>query len=180
MDKTTLGIARCFLRLGAQGFGGLGAVLSLILDDVVKRRRWLDEADITEALTYTKLLPGSTAVQVVAYIGWKLRGLSGAFVATVAFLLPSVLMMLCLAAGYRFVAPLSGVPAALQGLTAAVVGLLAVTTVTLGRKNIVDITGVVLAAGSLWASVHYGFNPALVVIVAGLLGVLREAVTRRP
>lgn len=177
---TVRAIAGSFLRLGAQGFGGLGAVTALITRDLVERRGWLREDDITEALTYTKLLPGSTVVQVVAYLGWRLRGLPGTFAATGAFLLPSFLVMLGLAAGYRAIKPPAGAPAALMGLMAAVVGLLVVTGWGLGRKNIVGLGGLVIALLTFAASVRYGINPAVLVIVAGMLGVAREVAGKRP
>ncbi len=172
---TLLATVNCLLMIGFQGFGGLGAVLTLINREVVERRRWLGEADVTEALTYTKFLPGSTVVEVVAYLGWKLHGLSGAVGASAAFLLPAFLMMLGLAAGYRSLKALLGVSAALSGLTAAVVGLLVMTTWTLGRKNITGTSGVIVALVALTASVYYKVNPALLVVAAGLLGIFAEA-----
>ncbi len=172
---TLLATVNCFLMIGVQGFGGLGVVLTLINREVVERRRWLSEADVTAALTYTKLLPGSTVVEVVAYLGWKLHGLSGAVGATAAFLLPAFLVMLGLAVGYRSLSTLMGVSAALSGLTAAVVGLLVLTTWTLGRKNITGTSGVIVALVALGASVYYKVSPALLVVASGLLGVLAEA-----
>lgn len=168
-------IARAFLLLGVLGFGGQAALLVLLTRDLVERRGWLAEADITESFTYTKLLPGSTVVQVVAYLGWKLGGGKGAAVAAACFLFPAVLFMLALAALYRFVADFAGVRAALNGLTAAVVGLVAVATWTLGRKSISDVLGLLVAILVCTASALWGVNPALLVVAAGLLGVAREA-----
>lgn len=168
-------IARAFLLLGALGFGGQAALLALLTRDLAARRGWLTEADITEAFTYTKLLPGSTVVQVVAYLGWKLGGGKGAAVAALCFLLPAALFMLALAALYRSVASFAGVQAALNGLTAAVVGIVAVAAWTLGRKNIFDYLGLFVAVCVCAASVLWGVNPALLVVAAGLLGVAREA-----
>ena len=108
----TLGLV--FLRIGATAFGGLGAALALVERELVVKRAWLTAADVTEALTYTKLLPGSTVVQVVAYLGYKLGGWSGAAVATVAFVFPSALMMLGLAAAYVAV---TAVPAMRPAMT---------------------------------------------------------------
>ncbi len=58
-----------FFRIGCVGFGGLGSVLAIIERDLVTKQQKLTGEDITEALTYTKLLPGSTVVQVVSYLG---------------------------------------------------------------------------------------------------------------
>lgn len=112
---TIFNITKSFLKLGAQGFGGQGALLVLLVRELVERRAWLSEADITEAYTYTKLLPGSTVVQVVAFLGWKLRGATGVAASTVAFLLPPFFLMLAFAASYRRIASLSWVTTALQG-----------------------------------------------------------------
>ena len=68
--------ALAFLRVGAQAFGGQAALLPLLERDLVARRGWVRDADITQALTYVSLLPGSTNVQVVAYLGWRLWGLA--------------------------------------------------------------------------------------------------------
>lgn len=167
-------VTSCFLKIGFLGFGGLGGVLSLLQRDLVERRGWLCEAEVVEALTYTKLLPGSTIVQVVAYLGWKLRGLGGALVATTGFLLPAFLVMVIFAEGYSLLTPYIRGTMALTGLVAAVVGILILTTWTLGRKNITGFSGLVVALVSLIASVRFGVNPAVLVVAAGLWGILVE------
>jgi len=77
------------LRIGATAFGGLGTTLALIERELVTQRGVLTTAEVTEALTYTKLLPGSTGPQAIAYLGYKLGGWSGSALATAAFLFPS-------------------------------------------------------------------------------------------
>src|SRR6266436_7238198 len=91
-------LAWALLRIGAVAFGGLGATLPLLNRDLVERRGWLRSSDVTEALAYTKPLPGSTVVQVVTFLGWRLAGWSGALVATIAFLLPALVLMTVAAA----------------------------------------------------------------------------------
>src|SRR5215475_16220614 len=93
-----LALGHIFLRLGAMAFGGVETYLALIERELVTKRQWLTAADVTEALTYTKLLPGSTGPQIVAYLGYKLGGRSGSALATAAFLCSSALLMVLLAA----------------------------------------------------------------------------------
>ena len=71
-----------FIRIGVAAFGGLGVTLSLIERYFVTDQRVLTAKDVTESLTYTKLLPGSTGVQVVGYLGYRLRGWPGAALGT--------------------------------------------------------------------------------------------------
>ena len=65
-----LALGHVFFRIGATAFGGLETYLALIERELVTKRQWLTAADMTEALIYTKLLPGSTGPQVVAYLGY--------------------------------------------------------------------------------------------------------------
>jgi chromate transporter len=171
MGVPLLGLVSIFLRMGATAFGGLGAALALVERELVARRQWLTAADVTEALTYTKLLPGSTVVQVVAYLGYKLGGWSGSAVATAAFVVPSALMMLVLAVVYATVTALPALRPAINGLTATVLGLLLATTYRLGKANIPDRPSLGIAVAAVVAGAVVGVSTALIVIVAGLVGI---------
>jgi len=176
---SVLALGGVFLRIGATAFGGLGAALALVERELVNKRQWLTAADVTEALTYTKLLPGSTVVQVVAYLGYKLRGWTGSAVATAAFVFPSAIMMLVLAAAYISATAVPAMRPAIHGLTAAVVGLLLATTYRLGKANIPDRITLGIALASSVAGVVLGLSAALIVVVAGLLGVCLYALPLR-
>lgn len=172
-------LARAFLVIGTLAFGGQGGLLALLSRDLVERRGWVEEAEIAEAFTYVQLLPGAVVVQVVAYLGYRLRGWRGAALATVCFLLPSAAAMLALAAAYRRVAMAPGIPAALHGLTSAVVGLIALAAYKQGRKTIKDSLGVLIAVSVCAGAVLWHVNPAVLVVTAGGIGLAREAITGR-
>lgn len=160
------------LRLGAVAFGGLGAAVALLQRELVERRGWLAARDVSEALAFTKPLPGSTVVQVVAFLGWRLRGWPGALVTTAAFLAPSAALMTLAAALALALPDAPWVQGALTGVQVAVVGLLGAAMWRLARS---EATGraltLVLLAGALAGLV---VNAALVVIAAGLLGIALE------
>jgi chromate transporter len=176
-----LKLGSIFLRIGAVAFGGLGASLALIERELVTRRQWLTAADMTEALTYTKLLPGSTGPQVVAYLGYKLGGWPGSAVAMAAFLFPAGIMTLVLAVAYASVTALPALYPAMYGLTAAIIGLLLATTYRLGKANIADRATLGIALASVVAGAVLGVSAAVIVVAAGLLGVgLYVIPLRRP
>src|SRR6266508_4887967 len=168
-----------FFRIGWIGFGGLGSVLALIEQDLVKRQQALTAADITEALTYTKLLPGSTVVQVISYLGWRLGGCGRFADATLAYVVPSFIVMLVLSVIYSQITTLPNVQSALRGLNAAVVGLLFVTAYRLGRLTIKNSLGIALAAGALALAVVARLPLVAIVVVAGALGIAAYVVERR-
>jgi chromate transporter len=161
-----------FLRIGAVAFGGLGATLALLDNELVQRQKVTTKDELTEALTYTKLLPGSTVVQVVAYLGWRLAGWRGSATATVAFLLPSFLLMLTLAYSY---AHLAGGPAAApvrRGVLAGVVALLILTMNRLAKPVLTARIPIALALASFVVVVVWQVTAVWVVVLAGLIGVL--------
>lgn len=157
-------------------FGGLGATLALLQRELVTRRGWLRPSDVAEALAYTKPLPGSTVVQVVTFLGWRLGGWPGAFVATAAFLLPSFAIMTATAAAVAALPDAAWVRGALTGVQMAVLGLLAAALWQLARSEAgsISLMIVLLAAfaAGLWV------NAALVVAAAGAIGVAADRVKR--
>jgi chromate transporter len=163
-------IGWALLRLGALAFGGLGATLALLQRDLVDRRGWLQERDIGEALAISQALPGSTGVQVVAYLGWRLRGWPGVIVATTAFIAPAAALMI---AASLALPDLPWVRGALTGVQVGVVGLIAVAMWRLAGSEAKSpaLTAVLLASCVLGFFIH-----ALIIVVgAGLIGALFAA-----
>lgn len=163
-------LTAAFARIGGQAFGGLGPALALLERDLVAGRGWLTSADARDALTFTKPLPGSTVVQVVTFLGWRLGGLPGAVLATVAFIAPTAILMTAAAAGTAALPDTPAVRGALLGLQVAVIGLLGAATLRLLRS---EASTPLLALTALTAAVA-GFlvNAALIVVTAGALAVL--------
>lgn len=156
-----------FLRIGALAFGGLGGAIAVINRDLVERRRWVGAEDVSAALAFTKPLPGSTVVQIVAFLGWRLGRWPGALVASVAFIAPSAALMVVAAALLTAVPGGPILDGALLGLQVAVVGLLASALVRLSADlpmaRLRALTLVAFGAGLV------SINAALVVIAAGLV-----------
>lgn len=172
-EPTLYALAWELLRLGALAFGGLGATLTLLQRGLVDRRGWLRQSDISEALAFTKALPGSTGIQVVAYLGWRIHGWPGALIAATAFIAPATVLMVVAAAGSLALPDTSWVRGALMGIQVGVVGLIAAAMWRLARSEAKSpiLMAVVLAGGVLGFFVH----AAIVVVGAGLIGALLNA-----
>lgn len=160
-----------FLWIGATAFGDTGPVLGMIERELVDRRRAITRDDITEALTYTKLLPGSTVVQIVAYLGYRLGGWPVSALVTTAFILPSALAMLLLAMFYVAVSSLPLVEPAVTGVTAGAIGILLATAYRLGTRNVTSPLTATIAVLAFAAGAFGGVNAAFIVIAAGLVGI---------
>jgi chromate transporter len=163
-----LGLA--LLRLGAFAFGGMGATLGLLRSDLGGRRGWITDADVAEALAITQTLPGSTGVQVVAFLGWKLAGWPGALIAPFSFVLVPAVMMVLASAAVAALPDIGPVRGALLGVQIAVVGILAANMLKLARSTAKGrILMLVLAGGLLLGAL---VSAAVAVIAMGTLGAL--------
>ena len=158
------------LKLGAMAFGGLGSTLALLQRRLVDQLGWLQASEVSEGLAFTRALPGSTGIQVVAYLGHRLRGWPGALVAAMAYIAPATLLMI-LAAAFSLALPdHPAVNRALTGLQVGVVGLLAASMWRLAQSEAKDKARMAV----LLACAVLGFfvNAALVVAAAGTVGAL--------
>jgi chromate transporter len=85
-------LALLFLRLGATAFGGPAAHIAMMQDEVVKRRKWLTEAEYLDLLGATNLIPGPNSTEMAIHVGWGRRRWAGLLVAGLSFILPATLI----------------------------------------------------------------------------------------
>src|SRR5919112_5578123 len=83
-----------FLKLGAIGFGGPIALTGYMQRDLVELKAWVSEEDYKEGLSLAQLAPGPLAAQLAIYLGWVRAGVFGATMVGLAFVLPSLIMVL--------------------------------------------------------------------------------------
>ena len=125
-----------FLRLGAIGFGGPVALVARMRQDLVDSRGWIVEEDFRDGLALAQLAPGPLAAQLAMYLGWLADGVLGATLVGIAFVLPSFVMVLVLAAGYARAGGLPIIGALFYGVGAAVIALLARAGYRLARSTV--------------------------------------------
>jgi chromate transporter len=138
------GLTWYFLRLGAIGFGGPVALVARMRQDLVDSRAWIAEEDFRDGLALAQLAPGPLAAQLAMYLGWLVDGVLGATLVGIAFVLPSFLIVIVLAAGYARAGGLPIIGALFYGVSAAVIALLARAGYRLARST-------VACDGLLWA-----------------------------
>src|SRR6266566_4496655 len=125
-----------FVRLGTFGFGGPIALAARMEKDLVEERRWVPRQDYVEGLAFSQLSPGPLAAQLAMYLGWIRAGRFGAAVVSAAFILPSFLMALGLAAAYVYFGQLSWIQGMFYGVGAAVIAIIAQSAFRLARKTL--------------------------------------------
>jgi chromate transporter len=125
-----------FLRLGTLGFGGPIALAGHMQKDLVEERRWVSKQDYLEGLAFSQLSPGPLAAQLAMYLGWLRAGALGATLVGVAFILPSLLMVLVLAALYVHFGSLPWIQGMFYGIGAAVIAIIVRSAIKLVRGTV--------------------------------------------
>src|SRR5262245_53856595 len=87
-------VAALFLKLGLTAFGGPAAHIALIHDEVVKRRKWLDDQHFLDLLGATNLIPGPNSTEMAIHAGFMRAGWVGLIVGGVCFILPAMLIVM--------------------------------------------------------------------------------------
>ena len=123
-----------FLKLGTIGFGGPVALVGYMQRDLVERHHWIDDEEYKLGLALAQIMPGPLAAQLAMAIGYFAHGVLGATLVGLAFVLPSFLMVLALSALYVAFGGLWWMQAVFYGVSAAVIGIIAIASYKLARK----------------------------------------------
>jgi chromate transporter len=149
-----LAILAAFFWLGVTSFGGNTA--AWVYNQFVQRRRWVTDGEFLSGVALGRIMPGSGGVNLTVQIGQRMRGATGAAMAVLGLLAGPLVIVVGLAAAYARIGQSPILQGALDGVTAAAIGL-------------TFATGLKLVA---WRASNFG---ALAITVATVLciGVLR-------
>ena len=144
-----------FLKLGSLGFGGPVALVGYMHRDLVADRKWISEDDYREGMALSQLAPGPLAAQLGIYLGYVHYGVLGATLAGIAFVLPSFVMVVAIGWAYTEFGGLPWMQAVFYGVSAAVIGIITIssyklTTRSIGKDTLLWIIFGVLAITTFW------------------------------
>jgi len=154
-------VFEAFLKLGLTSFGGPIAHLGYFRDELVVRRRWLDEPAYADLVALCQFLPGPASSQVGFALGLLRGGPLGGLAAWAAFTLPSALLLVAFAFGAASLAGPAGL-ALVQGLKLVAVAIVAHAVWGMARSLTPDLQRILIAVAAL----------CLVTVVGGTLGQL--------
>jgi chromate transporter len=152
------------LELAWTGAVSLGGGRSAYFyDSLVVRRGWLSSLQFVQDLTLSQILPGPNVSNLAVALGYRLGGWPGAAWGLIAVVLPGAVILLILAALYTagFFALSAG--GLLQGMAAAVVGLVALTTGRMVRASLRGHRAAAVAAATFLGVAGFGVNTVLVI-----------------
>lgn len=170
LPRRLFGLFISYFRIAAFTLGGGMAMLPLMEDEFVKKRRWLSSEEFLDVVTLINALPGVIAINSSLVIGSKVAGVAGAAAACLGGMLPPVIIILLMA---PLITLIKDAPAAIAAFTAvrsAVAALILLLIIRQGRKLNAGTMEWLFALAALVAVRIAGIHPIIVIPAAGILG----------
>lgn len=162
---------RFWLKLGFISFGGPAGQIAIMHDELVERRGWISERRFLHALNFCMALPGPEAQQLASYIGYSMYGVRGAVTSGGLFVLPSFVLLCGMTAVYASYGEVTTVAGIVRGLGAAVIALVAVAVLRIGRR-VIHTPAALLLAAAAFVLIVIGVPFPIILALAALAGYL--------
>ena len=163
-----------FFIIGAFTFGGGYAMLSLIQNEVVVEHEWISAQQFTEIVAISQMTPGPIGINSATYIGYSVTGnVFGSLLATTAVMLPSFIIVLTICKLYNKFKENNHVAHLMTLLKPMVIGMIAAAAgILVTKENFFNWSSWALFAAAFVALQWGKVNPIIVIIVAGLIGIV--------
>lgn len=159
-----------FSRASNLGFGGGPAVVPLIKAEAVDRYQWMDNEEFADSLAIGNALPGPIATKMAAYIGYKVAGWLGVFVAILGTVAPTVIVVIFLGSLIMKYSNSPALQAMLQAVRPVVVVLVAETAYDMGKKSFPTSSTWGIAVVTVALLLLVNIHPAFIIVTSMLFG----------
>src|SRR6202162_6049570 len=163
---------RFWLKLGFISFGGPTGQIAIMQTELVEKKKWISQSRFLHALNFCMLLPGPEAQQLAIYIGWLLHKTWGGIVAGSFFVIPSIFVLWALSYVYAAFGNFPPIAAIFYGLKPAVMAIVAVAVIRIGRKALRNEIMWALAALAFVAIFFFHVPFPVIILSAGVLGLI--------
>ncbi len=160
-----------FFRMGAITFGGGYAMLPILQREVVQDRGWCTDEELTDYFAIGQCTPGIIAVNTATFIGYKLRGVPGAIVATLSLVFPSFIIISIIAMVLQNFAEYPVVQNAFAGIRVVVTVLILNAVIKLLKSSVVDKPTAAIYVAVAALAFFLDVSPVLFVVITAALGI---------
>ena len=170
MSNFYLDSLKTFFKIGLFTFGGGYAMIPRIEDEVVSKHKWLGKEEFVDMIAIAQSCPGVMAINISAFIGYRLRKVKGALCMALGTALPSFLVILAIAMFFHQFEDNKVVAAIFRGIRPAVVALIAVPTFNMAKSARITLTNCWIPIACALAIWLLGVSPIYIVLAAGICG----------
>lgn len=159
-----------FLKIGAFTWGGGYAMLPLIKNEVVVKKKWISDDDFIKGISVSQAVPGAIAINSATFVGHKVAGTAGAIAAALGALLPSFISIIVVAIFFLRFKELTLVRNFFRGATPAIVALLVSAVIDIGRSALKSYREMIISAALLFLLLYFNIHPIWAIAIAAITG----------
>jgi len=161
-------MASTFFKIALVAFGGGYAMIPILQWDLVDHLGWLTLQQFLDGILLGFVTPGPIII-TATFVGYWVKGLIGAIVATVAIFLPPILIIIFLTPFYQRIKEARLMRPVIQGILAALVGMLVLVTLQMGAVTLTDLKSLALMAAASLALIVFKVNLLWIVAATACL-----------
>ncbi len=161
-----------FAKIGAVTFGGGIAMLPILQDELISKRKWITDDELLDYYAVGQSTPGIIAVNVATFVGFKRAGILGGIIATLGIITPSVVIITILANLISAIDQFPMVQKALKGINVAVCALILDTSFNFAKKSVKSWWSIILLLISFSLIFFFKVPSYLIILGAGFLGAI--------
>ena len=171
MKRDLIEIAKIFLKLGTISFGGPAAHISMMEQEIVKKRKWITPQHFLDLIGATNIIPGPNSTEMTMHCGHEKAGWRGLIIAGASFIIPAVFITMIFSWFYKEYSYLPKVENFIYGIKSAVISIMLVSIISLGKKALKSKQLAVLG-GLTFVSCLFGLNEIIAIFLSGFLGLI--------
>lgn len=160
-----------FFKVGLFTFGGGAAMVPLFRQELIDKNQYITEDELMNYYALGQCTPGIIAVNVATFTGYKILGVVGACVSTLAIILPSIIIILILAGALQLVTDSVVFSHIFAGIRIGVVALVFNEVVKLFKRNVVTTYQRCIFAGILAILLVFHISPIAAILLAASVGI---------
>lgn len=178
MDKRTdlkhlFEIFITFFKIGSFTFGGGYAMIPLIEREVITNKGWIkNEEEIIDVFAVSESIPGAIAINSSTFVGYKIAGKKGAIAAMAGVILPSFTIITVIAAFFSKFQDNPAVKAAFMGIRSAVVALILMAAIKVGKTAIKDKFTAIISIMTLIVILVFDIHAIFAIIGGAFIGII--------
>ncbi|MGD9930742.1 MAG: chromate efflux transporter [Mangrovibacterium sp.] len=176
--KELIELSKLFLKLGIIGFGGPAAHIAMMRDEVVIKRKWMDDQHFLDLIGATNLIPGPNSTEMTMHIGHERAGWKGLVVAGLSFIVPAVLITGFFAVIYKTYGQLPEVQPWIYGIKPAIIAIILAAVYPLARRSLKTARLGMIGFSALALSL-LGIHEIYVLFGAGIVAVVLSAIQNK-
>ncbi|MFP7298793.1 chromate transporter [Neobacillus niacini] len=166
-----------FFKISPVTFGGGFAMVPLIIKEIVEKRKWLTNEDITDVIAISQTVPGGVGVNSAAFIGHRIGRIQGAVAAMIGISLPTFFIVISFGVFYFHIQDNQKLEAAFTSIKVSIIAIIVYAAMNIAKTAIFDkTTFFIMTAG---VPLLFFIPPIIVIFLGAINGIIVTSIKRK-